>query len=149
MEESHKRGRVQYIINNYGANVARYDDDDMGFTCKCGAHVPLTNNKYKKNCDDHFNSSRCRRARRHQSSITSFFSPSQTYARPDPNIFCRGLWQQHVSVNGVQCDTSLLGEYAAEKVYYISTRKVQLQNSATREKQTVDRCVSQCFASDS
>lgn len=49
------------------------------------------------------------------------------HSRPDPGIYCFGLWQEFIVIDGVECRLDLLGEYADQFLYYVSGRRVSLK----------------------
>lgn len=112
--------RAEIVQKQYGKRVSHYDDDEQGFTCSCGVHVSLQNGNWLLNVENHFKSPLCRRRR--TSMITQFFKPTKQYARPEPVIYCLGLWQSTIVIDGKQCKLQFLAEYADYKQYYVCTK---------------------------
>ena len=135
--------RADYVRKNYAKYVLKFDADGDGFVCKCGVHVDLTNSNYVKNLQVHFSSESCVAAReRKNRSITEFFRPAPRHARPDSDIYCLGLWADTVSVDGKDCDTSLLGEYACSRLFFVSTRSFTVEARGNEEeKHTITRSI--------
>ena len=92
-------------------------------------HVSLLNRNFRHNVRRHFiNNPRCQQRRRQAQFITTFFRPVKKYARPDPVIFCRGLWDTVLTIDGERCLLSNLGEYADQRIYYVSSCCLTVEN---------------------
>ena len=124
--------RTAYVLKHFGSTVAKFDEEERGFFCTCGGYVSLSNNNWKYNVDMHYKSRSCSRLK--STVITDFFKPVQRYTRPDPEIFCLGLYTKTVTIAGAVCDLTLLGEYAHSEMYYVCTK----QHSVTMKSGTVE-----------
>lgn len=131
---------IDFVKRHWHSNVLHYDDDGNGFTCKCGKHISVMNTNYKMNLTTHFKTEFCKNAKKTQRCITSFFTPSQRHDRPDPAIFCRGLWYPSVKLDGKKCNMTWLSEYADSTLYYVSGCRMQVQGKAG-ELVTISRSV--------
>ena len=138
--------RIDFVRKYFGSHILSYDSDEKGFTCKCGQHLSLTNPNFEKNIRDHYGKNKkCLALRKTGVTvITRFFAPVQKYARPDPQIFCHGIWQEYVLIDGVECRTALLGEHSNSLLYYVSGKPTLLTGTfgtvrtATRSIFSVD-----------
>ena len=136
--------RVEYVKKNFGRHVLRFDDNGDSFICKCGRPVDLTNSNYMVNLREHFKSRSCieGRAQRNHRQITEFFAPTKRFTPPEPGIYCRGLWNEEVRVKGKTCKTSLLGEYACQSLFYVSTKPIEVKaRGCSSTTHVVDRSI--------
>ena len=118
--------RIDFAREYFGSRILSYDKDEKGFVCKCGKHLDLTNPNFENNVRLHYDKKCSAASRAGVTAITRFFAPVKKYARPDPQIFCHGIWQESVLIDGVQCRTELLGEYSNSLLYYVSARPILL-----------------------
>ena len=134
--------RVEFVRDNFGKHVLSFDDDCKGFTCKCGGHVGLGNNNFRYNVRRHYANPLCKRKlKARPSSITGFFAISRRRTRPEPDVYCVGLWSAVINVDGQQCQTELLGEYADTTLYYTSGRVVRLQSKRSKGVRFAQRTI--------
>ena len=132
--------RVEFVLKNWQAFVATFDSDNHGFTCICGEHVSLLNRNFRYNVKSHFEHPKCQQRRRQAQFITRFFRPVKKYARPDPAIFCRGLWDAEMTIDGTRCLFSNLGEYANQRVYYVSSCCLTVENR-NHDREVIRQCI--------
>ena len=119
------RSKAEFVAaSKYADRISEYDKDELGFVCICGRHVSLDNNNWKHNFANHFEKfwPLYKKKRLLTQRITAFFVPAQKYSRPDPKIYCRGLYHKQIKINGKECKLALLGEYAYAKIYYVNTQ---------------------------
>ena len=137
--------RCDFVRKFFGKHVLSFLEDDSGFICKCGGEVSLANSNYKKNVENHFKlNEKCKKLRKRRLqnvAITSFFKPVQTFARPDPRVYCLGLWNEQVQIDGVDCKTSYLGEYACVRLFYICNRRFTVKARTGGDEHTVTRTI--------